>query len=409
MHALIRTTSCRASFRIALSFGSRAIFVFAVVILFLSPIASAAECTLAAADAAQAGTGCARAWMDKNLHVNDIVTVGTQNSYKEAISDKVMALIRMGDRKAAKSLDYSHAPLAEQLDDGARAFEFNVFYDPEGGLYAHPFGAAMTGVPVADEYIRSMSKPGFKVLDIQDVDYRSGCVTLVKCLQQLKKWSSAHPDHVPILITLDAEDDEISMPGSATPLKFDTAAFDALDAEILSVFSRSELITPDQVQGSYPTLRTAVLQHGWPTLGEARGKFLFALDEDDGKRKAYQGGRRSLEGRAMFVNAPEDSPAAAYITLGEALANKAHITIDVQLGYLVRTRADADTVEARNNDTTRRDRALASGAQYVSTDYMRPDVRFGPYQTRLPQGFVAACNPQRHPERCAGLPIEPTP
>lgn len=206
---------------------------------------------MAAADAAQAGTGCARAWIDKNLHANDIVTVGTQNSYKEAIREKIITLIRMGDRKAAKSLDYLHPPLAEQLDDGAQAFEFNVFYDPEGGLYAHPFGAAMTGVPVTDEYVRSMSKPGFKVLDIQDIDYRSVCVTLVKCLQQLKKWSSVHPNHVPILITLDAEDDEISMPKSTTPPKFGTAAFDALDAEILSVFSKSELITPDQVQGGY--------------------------------------------------------------------------------------------------------------------------------------------------------------
>lgn len=371
--------------------------------------ASAAECDLAAADAAHAGERCARAWMDKNLHVNDIVTVGTQNSFKEAIPDKIIALIRVGDRKAAKSLDYSHVPLAEQLDDGARSFEFNVFYDPKGGLYAHPVGAAMTGVPVAEEYIDSMSKPGFKVLDIQDVDYRSVCVTLVKCLQQLKTWSAAHPDHVPILIALDAEDDEISMPGSVTPLKFDAAAFDALDAEILSVFSKSELITPDQVQGSYPTLRAAVLQRGWPTLGEARGKFLFALDDDEGKRKAYQGGRKSLEGRLMFVNAPEDSPAAAYITLDEALTDTGHIVIDAQLGYLVRTRADADTVEARSNDTTRRDRALASGAQYVSTDFMLQDARFGPYQTRMPQGFVAACNPRRHPERCAGLPIEPAP
>jgi hypothetical protein len=111
----------------------------------------------------------------------------------------------------------------------------------------------------------------------------------------------------------------------------------------------------------------------------------------------------------MFVNAPEDSPAAAYLTLNEALTDTAHITKDVEVGYLVRTRADADTVEARANDTARRDKALASGAQYVSTDYMQPDARFGPYQARMPKGFVAACNPQRHPERCAGIPVEAEP
>ena len=78
----------------------------------------------------------------------------------------------------------------------------------------------------------------------------------------------------------------------------------------------------------------------------------------------------------------------------------------VKAGFLVRTRADADTVEARANDTRRRETALASGAQYVSTDYMRPDKRFSPYQARMPQGVVAACNPQRHPERCAGIAVE---
>jgi len=380
-----------------------------ILFLLATAPALASDCNLAAPDAASAGADCARAWMDQNLHLNDIVTVGTHNSYKEAIPDKIMALIRMGARKAADSLDYSHIPLTDQLNDGARAIEIDVVYDPKGGLYAHPAGAAMTGITLPAKFADTMAEPGFKVLHVQDIDYRSVCATLVACLQELKTWSAAHPDHIPILVTMNAKDDVIRFPGSVTPLKFDTAAFDALDAEILSVFPREQIVTPDDVQGSFPTLREAVLQRGWPTLGATRGKFLFALDEEGDKIRTYQGGRKSLEGRVMFVNAPEDSPAAAYLTLNEALTDSAHITHDVELGYLVRTRADADTVEARTNDTARRDKALASGAQYVSTDYMQPDTRFGPYQARMPAGFVAACNPQRHPERCAGLPVEAEP
>ena len=376
------------------------------VLLFSIVSARATDCNLGAPDAASAGIGCARTWMDHNLHLNDIVTVGTHNSYKEAIPDKIMALIRMGARKAAAGLDYSHIPLSDQLNDGARAIEIDVVYDPAGGLYAHPAGAAMTGYELPAGFVETMSKPGFKVLHVQDIDFRAVCMTLIACLQELKAWSNAHPDHIPVLVTMNAKDDEIPFPGSVTPLKFDSAAFDALDAEILSVFSRSDIVTPDQVQGTYPTLRDAVLQRGWPTLGETRGKFVFALDEEGDKLKAYQGGRKSLEGRVMFINTTEDSPAAAYLTLNEALTDTTHITKDVELGYLVRTRADADTVEARSNDTARRDKALASGAQYVSTDYMRPDTRFGPYQARMPDGVVAACNPQRRPERCAGLAVE---
>jgi len=382
------------------------ILIGAAAALLLSAAPALAACDLAAPDARAAGPDCARAWMDKNLHLNDIVTVGTHNSYKAAIPDRLMSLVRFGSKKAARELDYSHLPLAQQLDDGARAIEIDVVYDPQGGLYDNPAGAAMTGETLPPDFKATMSKPGFKVLHVQDIDFHSVCLTFVACLTDLKTWSKAHPDHVPILITLNAKDDEIAMPGSVTPLKFDAAAFDALDAEILSVFARDELVTPDQVQAGAPTLRDAVLTKGWPTLGETRGKFLFALDEEGEKIAAYIGGRKSLEGRMMFVNAPEDSPAAAYLTLNET-ADVPRITTDVQKGFVVRTRADADTLEARANDVARRDKALASGAQYVATDYMHPDPRFSPYQARMPDGVIAACNLQRHPERCAGLPIEP--
>ena len=378
-----------------------------VAFLFISTAcAFASDCNLAASDAASAGARCGRAWMDHNLHLNDIVTVGTHNSYKLAIPERIMALIRFGARKSAQSLDYAHTSLSDQLNAGARAIEIDVVYDPKGGLYAHPAGAAMTGVPVTADYVATMSIPGFKVLHVQDIDYRSVCETFVACLSELKAWSSVHRDHVPILVTLNAKDDEIAFPGSVTPLKFDTAAFDALDGEIQSVFSRGDIVTPDEVQAGYPTLRQAVLEHGWPTLGATRGRFVFALDEEGVKLEAYRGGRKSLEGRMMFINAPADSPVAAYLTLNEPLTDATRITDYVKLGYLVRTRADADTFEARSNDTARRDKALSSGAQYVSTDYMQPDPRFGPYRVQVPQGFIAACNPQRNPERCAGLPVE---
>ena len=69
-------------------------------------------------------------------------------------------------------------------------------------------------------------------------------------------------------------------------------------------------------------------------------------------------------------------------------------------GYLVRTRADADTVEARTGDTTRRDAALASGAQWVSTDYPAPGTadRFGTdYVVSLPGDAIVRCNPVSAP------------
>ncbi len=79
----------------------------------------------------------------------------------------------------------------------------------------------------------------------------------------------------------------------------------------------------------------------------------------------------------------------------------ADIRTEVQQGYLVRTRADIETYEAKVNDTSRAAAAFASGAQIVSTDYEKPGNAYGtPYVVRLPGGSVARC---LRDERC---PVE---
>lgn len=380
--------------------------VLAAALTVTASAALAHGCNLAAPNAGAAGHGCARAWIDTNLRLNDILTMGTHNSYKQAIAPPLMALIKAAAPKDWRGLDYHHPPLTQQLDDGARALELDVAYDPDGGRFAHPAGLKLIGEAPSAAYVTAMSQPGFKVLHIQDFDFASSCVTFALCLKIIRAWSLAHPRHTPILITMNTNDEKSRAPGGVDELRFDTAAYDALDAEIAQVFPRDELITPDGVRRGFPTLRAAIRRHGWPRLGAARGKVLFAIDEEDRHRAAYRGGRRSLEGRLAFVNTDEDSPDAAYLTLNET-ADVARISAAVRAGFIVRTRADADTIEARTNDTRRRDAALRSGAQYVSTDYRSPDRRFSPYEARLPGGTVTICNPVRAPRLCAGIPIEP--
>jgi hypothetical protein len=66
---------------------------------------------------------------------------------------------------------------------------------------------------------------------------------------------------------------------------------------------------------------------------------------------------------------------------------------------MVRTRADVDTREARENDARRREAAFASGAQAVSTDYYLPATHFGnQYQVSLPNPLQ--CNVITAPENC---------
>ena len=64
----------------------------------------------------------------------------------------------------------------------------------------------------------------------------------------------------------------------------------------------------------------------------------------------------------------------------------------------MRTRADANTEEGRSGDGRRREAALGSGAQLITTDYPEPDPRFGTdYAVELPDHAVARCNPVRLP------------
>lgn len=363
----------------------------------------APACVSGAPDAAQAGANCARAWMDSHLKLNDLVSIGTHNSYKTGVPPEVLAA--MGPRAAG--LDYAHRSLVEQLDAGARQIELDIYYDPQGGRFADPVGLRAAGLHLDPARRAALAEPGFKVMHIPDLDVLSSCPTLRGCLGIIRRWSLDHPDHTPILLMFNAKTDRSQVPGGVDALPFDTAAFDALDAEIRSVLPPSAMVTPDDVQGRYPTLRDAVLHDNWPTLGQSRGKLLFALDEGPEKVAAYRGARRALEGRVFFVNTDEDSPAAAYLTLNDPVADRDRIRRAVQAGFIVRTRADANTEEARTGSTVRRDAALASGAQYVSTDYLWPDARFpGGYQVRLSQGAAARCNPVRAAKACGGLALD---
>lgn len=385
----------------------RLLVSISALLLALPAVAHAAQpCDLHARTAQAAGAGCARAWMDANLHLNDIQFVGTAESYKQRPSSSMLGLIRMGSAEDARELDFAEPPITAQLDMGARSLEFDVANDPKGGLYAHPAGALMAMELVSDKFVHDMSQPGFKVLHILDIDFDSSCPTLVGCLQAVAGWSRHHPDHLPIVMALRTNDDKTPMPGATHPQKFDAAAFDALNVAILSVFHPGEIITPDMVQGSYPNLRDAVLAGGWPTLGAARGKVIFLLDDSRDKVALYRGSRRALEKRVMFVATDTGSPAAAFVTIEDPTKAPAAISAAVKSGFMVHTFADADTKEARAGDTRRRDKAFASGAQVISSDFIAADPRIGKYQVRVPGGRVAQCDAQRMPQRCGGVDVE---
>jgi hypothetical protein len=304
------------------------------------------------------------------LRINDIQTVGSHNSYKLAMSADNFAALSAARPQVAASLEYSHLLLPEQLKLGIRKLELDVFYDPDGSLF--PGRAADSQFPV---------------LHVQNLDDRSHCGSLVHCLSILRTWSEQHPRHVPVFISFNAKDAPVELPGAIVPEPFSEDAWQAMDHELRSILG-GKLITPAEVFAS------GELQ--WPLLDAARGRFIAVLDEGGDKRRSYASNWRS---RAMFANLDADQPGAAIMIINDPIADFQRITQMVRAGYIVRTRADADTREARMNDTQRRDQAFASGAHLVSTDYYLPARHFdSTYVVRL--NAPARCNPVRSPTGC---------
>jgi hypothetical protein len=293
----------------------------------------------------------------------------------------MLSLIRMGGKKDAEALDFSQPSIAAQLDAGARALSFDVVYDPRGGLFKSPSGASMADELLDKDYVAAMSEPGFKAVHVPDVDFKSSCITLKTCLAQVSAWSSAHPAHLPVFIVLHCIDTRTPMPGAATPMPFDADAASALDAEIRASFAADAIITPAEVKGDRTSL-------SWPTLRAARGKVVFVLD-DEPRIAALYGADPA---RPMFVATEEASPNAGFVMIEDPVKDAARISADVRVGLIVLTRADADTAEARDNSTNRRDWAFAGGAQIVLTDFLLPDKKIGPYQVTIADPRHAHCN-----------------
>jgi hypothetical protein len=330
--------------------------------------------------------------LDHTLRFHEVQVLASHNSYKLDLYPEVADALRPALPDVVAGLEYSHRPLPEQFDElGVRAIELDVYADPTGGKFAAPALPLSLGSDVPDD--PALHVPGFKVIHQADVDVRANCVSLIICLTQVREWSRAHPGHVPLMVQIEIKD------------AADAAELDALDREILSVIPRGEIVTPDDVRGRARTLGDAVRRWGWPNLADMRGKVLFTLD-NGGLRDLYRSGRPSLEGRVLFTPSFPGEADAAFAKLNDPIADAPEIADALTANMIVRTRADADTVQARTNDTSRRDAALASGAQFVSTDYMEPNPAFSPYMVRIPGGTPARCNPVTAGPFCRSTDVE---
>ena len=352
-----------------------------------------------------------RPLQDKQIHLNQIQVIGTHNSYNTGFAPSEEKYFTAEYPKGFSGIDYHHQPLADQLSAGIRQLELDIVTDPNGGRFAHPAIIALTkqkGFPADPDFDphHDFDKPGFKVIHLGDLNQRSSCQRFVTCLEDIRGWSRAHPKHVPIFILVEDKQGKISqLPTAVTAEPWTADTWNMLDAEIHSVFRKNEIVTPDMVRGTLPTLEAAVLAGKWPTLAKARGKVVFLLYVKK-SAPAYLAGHPNLEGRVLFTSSDPGQPDAAFVERD----NGTPAVIDdlVKKGYLVRTRSDFNTIAGRTNDTARRDALLSSGAQMISTDFpVSEPAPWTGYTVGLPDGLPARCNPVNAPTGCSDALLEP--
>lgn len=296
---------------------------------------------------------------DDRLRLNHLQALGTHNSYH--LRPQVLF---------HESHDYSHQPLDEQLDLGVRQFELDLHWVPGQGLLVYH-------IPV--------------------VDQETTCRTLTDCLGVLKDWSDGHPGHHPLLVFLEPKNDL-----GVSPI---AEHFLDVEAAILSVWERERIIAPDDVRGGRNTLREAVTEDGWPTLGQSRNRIIFhahSLDEFlDNYRDAYPG----LAGALMFTDSRPEDPFAAIMPMNNPVEGGPAIAEAVAQGFIVRSMAGGCCEQARERDYSRFEAALAAGSHFISTDFPAPTDDYD-YFLEIPDGTPSRCNPQTAPAWCVPEDIE---
>jgi hypothetical protein len=296
--------------------------------------------------------------------VDELLWIGSHNSYRPAPEPADLARLRKyGPRTAG--LEYGHPPIGRQLDLGLRQLDFDIWADSRGGLYSSVHADA-------PRQQAAMAEPGPKVMHMRSVDEHTLCATLQQCLQQVADWSQNHPKHDLILVFLSAKE-TAPIPGGPKPEPWTPESLQGVDQLAASIFGRARLLAPDDVRGKAESLRAAVLAHQGPARSAARGKVMIVLDAPPRVAELYRQDHPSLHGRAMFGLYDEAAPEAAVLYLADPKVSETRIRQLVERGFLVRTRSDAETREARAHDYTRLEAALRSKAQIISTDYY-PDA-----------------------------------
>lgn len=272
--------------------------------------------------------------IDDATLLTDVQFIASHNSYAtqpNALQNFVLGIVRPGE---PEKLAYSHPPLWEQFDEGVRSIELDLRVHRSGKL-------RLTHVPLL---ANGSVAPDFGL-----------------ALDEIKRWSSSHSGHLPIIVLIEFKSD-----------------YRYLDPT-LAAWSAENLALVDEALADHlgPTLLRPTELTSWPTVEQARDSVIVVMHPDQELAALYE--QRPVDERTMLIGqsglmGQSDAVASETTTAQFVVHNDPDPVAIEQLiaaGVMVRTRADADLA----TDPAVRDQALGSGAQIISTDFWAPHAQ----------------------------------
>lgn len=232
---------------------------------------------------------------------------------------------------------YTHPSLEQQLSMGVRQIELD--------LHAHLDGF-------------------YEVYHLPIIDEETHCRLFITCLQTMLEWSTQNPYHLPLTVLIELKD-------LIDPYKITNEQ--ELDQVILSIWPSDKIITPDEVRAESPTLRTALIQNGWPLIAQLRGRIMFVLLNQDHHHDAYLGEQSDVVNRLLFIRGGAERDYGSIVEWGDPRQYESDLAQAYYGNYLIRVKAD-DPIQNISERSVQREIVLTqSYAHWINSDFVNTD------------------------------------
>ncbi len=288
--------------------------------------------------------GDLQAQLDAGIKFNEMRYVATHNSYQTESVDELKQLYRkLSDLTfglvAGNTADFISPTLTEQLNSGIYSLELDIeVLDRDGDI-------------------------SFTCMHAPQIQMTTSCYDFSLAMKEIAMWSDNNPNHLPITIIIEPK--EIFLPmENMKALNLDYAkVFDSMLRDTLG----DKLFTPADMLRDYENFGEMRAADDWCEVKDMLGKVLILM-HDCATTDDYIKLDRSLKTQAMFpmLEARDMNESyASFLLINDPVRDFTDIEEALENNFVVRTRADKFTGVTEE----RREKAFASGAQIISTDY----------------------------------------